>query len=154
MNTIIKRFLICFILPAALILNSCDESASEPVIEYLEVNANNISGNWKLQDWNGSSLAEGTQMYIRFVRNDQTYCMWQTMDSFNDIPHIVTGEFNITTDVEFGAIINGRYDNDEGLWQHRYSITDLTATQMTWTAVDDPQFVQIFVRVDEIPFEE
>lgn len=152
MNTIIKRILLCILFPVALMAVSCTEKPLE-TIEYLDVNSNTISGNWQLDSWNGSALAEGTKMYIKFVRNDQTYQMWQTMDSFSDIPHYVTGEFNITTDPMNGAVINGKYDNDEGLWQHSYMVKDLTATEMTWIAVDSPDFVQHFVRVETIPYE-
>lgn len=156
MNNIFNRIMMCLCLVGALMTISCTDNKdeSQPMPEYLDVNANNISGSWQLKLWNGNELEEGTEMYIHFVRNDQTYQMWQTMDSFNDIPHYVTGEFNIVTDEENGAVINGKYDNDEGLWQHRYSVKDLTADQMLWVAVDDSQFTQLFVRVDEIPYRE
>ena len=58
-----------------------------------------------------------------------------------------------TTDPMNGAVINGKYDNDEGLWQHSYMVKDLTATEMTWIAVDDPNFIQHFVRVESIPYD-
>ena len=152
MNAIVRRILLFILFPALLMAVSCTEKPLE-VIEYLEVNSNTISGNWQLDSWKGSALAEGTEMYIKFVRNDQTYRMWQTMDSFSGIPHYVTGEFNITMDVISGAVISGKYDNDEGLWQHSYMVKDLTATEMTWVAVDDPDFVQHFIRVESIPYE-
>lgn len=153
MNSIFKRILMCVFIASAISAVSCSKKdLAEPAPVYLDVNAHNISGNWKLQEWNSSALKEGTQMYITFHRDEEAYEMWQTMDSFSDIPHYVTGEFNITVDVENGAVINGKYDNDEGLWQHRYSVKDLTADQMLWIAVDNPEFTQLFVRVDEIPF--
>lgn len=149
----IKGIMICCLLAGALSVVSCTKKdAVEPAPVYLDVNAHNISGNWKLQEWNSVPLQEGTEMYIKFIRDDKEFEMWQTMDSFSDIPHYVTGEFNITTDVEYGAVINGKYHYDEGLWQHRYSVKDLTADQMLWIAVDNPEFTQLFVRVDEIPF--
>lgn len=155
MNSIFKRILIC-VLGFGTIASvvSCNEKdATEPAPVYLEVNAHNISGSWMLKEWNSAPLQEGTQMYVKFIRDDKEFQMWQTMDSFTDIPHYVTGEFNITTDLDHGAVINGKYHYDEGLWQHRYSVKDLTSDQMLWVAVDDPQFTQLFVRVDEIPFE-
>lgn len=133
---------------------SCSEKdATEPLPQYLEVNAHNISGNWMLQEWNSKPLADGTQMYIRFIRDDKAFEMWDTMDSPSDIPHYSTGEFNITTDVEYGSVLNGKYDYDQGLWKHLYSVQELTSTQMLWVALDDPEFTQLFVRVDAIPFE-
>ena len=67
------------------------------------------------------------------------------------MPHVVTGNFNIETDVEKGAIIRGIYDYDEGYWSHEYEVNELTEDTMTWVATDDPNFVQKFVRVEAIP---
>ena len=120
----------------------------------LEVNANNISGQWELVEWNGSYLSEGTYVYLDIVRNDKTYTMYQNMDSFTNIPHVLTGSYYLSTDVELGAIIRGNYDHDSGDWAHRYIITDLTYSKMVWTAKDDPAFVQIWNRVDSIPVAE
>lgn len=153
MNSIIKRVLICVCLAGAFAAVSCERVEDNPKPVYLEVNANNISGCWQLVQWNGDVLAAGTEMYIEFIRNDRTFRMWQTMDSFQDIPHLVTGQFNIMTDVEYGAVINGKYDNDEGAWQYQYSVQNLTEDDMQWVAVGDPSFVQYFRRVEKIPYE-
>jgi len=59
--------------------------------------------------------------------------------------------YYLDIDPEIGAIIRGNYDYDSGDWAHRYIITDLTQSLMTWTAKDDPGFVQIWNRVDSIP---
>lgn len=127
----------------------------EPLIgmEYLEVNANNISGKWELVEWNGSYLHEGTYVYLDIVRNDRTYTIYQNVDSFSDIPHIVTGSYYLETDPELGAVIRGNYDHGSGDWKHRYIIKDLTAVSMTWIAKDDPDFIQKFARVESIPVE-
>lgn len=122
-------------------------------IEYLDVNANNISGKWELVQWNGSSLTEGTYVYLDIIRNDRTYTMYQNMDSFTNVPHVVTGSYYIEYDSELGAIIRGNYDHDSGDWAHRYIVKDLTADQMYWVAKDDPAFIQKFIRVDSIPVE-
>lgn len=154
MTNFFKIILVCVSLAGAISVVSCsDKDATQPMPEYLEVNAHNISGNWKLEQWNSAPFQDGTGLYINFIRDDREFHMWQTMDSFSDIPHYVTGEFNITTDPALGAIINGKYHNDEGLWQHRYIIKDLTADQMLWVAVDNPEFTQLFVRVETIPYE-
>lgn len=149
MNTITK---IAVILLSAFAFCSCVEK-EEPIV-YLDVNAHNISGSWQLQEWNGTVLDESTYMYVNFVRNDRTYTIYQNLDSFKDVPHVVTGSFFIETDVELGAIIRGNYDYDSGDWAHRYIVKNLTATEMTWVAKDDETYVQKFVRVDTIPVAE
>lgn len=134
---------------------SCDKkdlSELQPV--QLEVNAHTISGQWQLQEWNGEELAEGTYVYLDIVRNDKTYTMYQNMDSFTDVPHVLTGSYHLYTDEELGALIRGNYDHDGGEWAHRYAIKSLTEKDMLWVATDDPSFTQQFIRVDNIPVAE
>jgi hypothetical protein len=145
-----KRIKILITALLALLMTSCVEKPDNTV-EYLDVNPNNISGKWELVQWNGSSLAEGTYVYLDIVRNDNTYTMYQNVNSFSNIPHIVTGSYYINYDPELGAVIRGDYDHDSGDWNHRYIIKDLTATEMLWIAKDDPAFTQKYVRVDSIP---
>lgn len=146
----IIRTVIASILAAASFASvSCEKTPEE--IVYLEVNANNISGQWQLVEWNGVSLSDGTYVYLDIVRNDRTYVMYQNVNSFPHLPAIVTGSYHIENDPESGAVIRGIYDHDAGDWSHRYIITDLTATEMTWTAKDDRNYVQKYVRVDSIP---
>jgi hypothetical protein len=150
MNKTFKSFI--SVLFASLILVSCGKEQPE-VIEYLDVNANNISGSWELVDWNGSALQEGTYVFINLVRNDRTYTMYQNIDSFGDIPHVITGRYFIETDPAVGAVIRGDYDHDSGDWAHRYIVKDLTATSMTWVAKDNPEYIQKYERVESIPVE-
>lgn len=148
----IKFFMIAL---CVLVASACDKndlSQTEPV--YLEVNANNISGQWELAEWNGAAMQEGTYVYLDIVRNDRTYTMYQNTDSFSDVPHVVTGSYFLETDPELGAIIRGNYDHDSGDWAHRYIIRDLTSDEMTWVAKDDASFVQKFVRISSIPVSE
>ena len=128
-----------------------DGGIQEPL---LEVNANNISGKWQLMQWNESSLNDDTYVYIDIVRNDRTYTMYQNIDSFKDVPHMITGSYYLEVDPAVGAVIRGNYDHDSGDWAHRYIITDLTHSHMVWTAKDDPTFIQIWNRVDSIPVAE
>lgn len=133
---------------------SCEKNdVSDKEVAQLEVNAHTVSGKWKLMEWNGSGLTEGTYMYIDIVRNDKTYTMYQNMDSFTDVPHIVTGSYYLYTDLELGALIRGNYDYDGGDWAHRYIIKSLTENDMLWVAKDDSSFTQYFVRVESIPVE-
>lgn len=48
----------------------------------LEVTNNNIAGTWQLAEWNGAPLAEGSFVYIEFIRKDAKYVMYQNLDSF------------------------------------------------------------------------
>ena len=131
---------------------SCDRNdMTEPQVEYLDVNANNISGKWELVEWNGNALTAGTYVFMEIVRNDRTFKIYQNLDSFSDVPHVVSGSYYIETDPELGAIIRGVYDHDSGDWAHRYIIKDLTASEMTWVAKDDPDYIQKYVRVESIP---
>ena len=133
---------------------SCDRNdMTEPQVEYLDVNANNISGKWELVEWNDNALTAGTYVFMEIVRNDRTFKLYQNLDSFANVPHVVSGLYYIETDPELGAIIRGVYDHDSGDWAHRYIIKDLTASEMTWVAKDDPEFVQKYVRVETIPVE-
>lgn len=137
---------------AVMSLISCTEKP-EVTVEYLDVNANNISGKWELVEWNGAPLTEGTYVYLDIVRNDRTYTMYQNLDSFTNVPHKVTGSYYIEYDPELGAILRGNYDHDSGDWAHRYIVKDLTATEMYLIAKDDRTFIQKYVRVDSIPVE-
>ncbi len=131
---------------------SCEKtSPADPEEPQLEVNTNNISGKWELVEWNEASLSEGTYVYVDFVRNDRTYTMYQNLDSFSEVPHIITGSYYIEEDVELGAVIRGNYDHDSGDWAHRYIVKSLTATKMVWVAKDNAEFIQKFERVDNIP---
>ena len=133
---------------------SCDRNdMTEPQVEYLDVNANNISGKWELVEWNGNALTAGTYVFMEIVRNDRTFKIYQNLDSFSDVPHVVSGSYYIETDPELGAIIRGLYDHDSGDCAHRYIIKDLTTSEMTWVAKDDLDYIQKYVRVESIPVE-
>lgn len=150
-----KRILNLIMFLSAFAAVSCelveDGGIQEPL---LEVNANNISGQWQLILWNDAFLNEGTYVYIDIVRNDRTYTMYQNIDSFKDVPHKITGSYYLEVDPTVGALIRGNYDHDSGDWAHRYIITDLTHSKMVWTAKDDSTFVQVWNRVDSIPVAE
>ena len=152
---IAKRMMAAAVAVLAMVAVSCEkEDSSLPVEEELEVTANNISGKWKLVSWNGAKLADGTYVYLDIVRNGRTYTMYQNIDSFSGVPHVVTGSYYIDTDPELGAVIRGNYDHDSGDWAHRYIVTYLTEDKMEWIAKDGETFVQVFLRVDSIPVAE
>ena len=150
----VKRMMAAALAAIAMVAVSCEKTETLPVEEQLEVTANNISGNWELVSWNGKKLADGTYVYLDIVRNGRTYTMYQNIDSFAGVPHVVTGSYYIDTDVELGAIIRGNYDHDSGDWAHRYIVPYLTENVMEWVAKDDRTFIQVFKRVDSIPVAE
>lgn len=153
MNTF-KKIMTAALAALSFFAVSCDRNdMTEPQVEYLDVNANNISGKWELVEWSGNALTAGTYVFMEIVRNDRTFKIYQNLDSFSDVPHVVSGSYYIETDPELGAIIRGVYDHDSGDWAHRYIIKDLTASEMTWVAKDDPDYIQKYVRVESIPVE-
>ena len=151
MNKITKILALAFMAVASMACNKIEDpqgNGSEP----LEVNTNNISGKWELVEWNGAPMAEGTYVYMDIERG-KTYTMYQNLDSFSDIPHVITGSYNLATDPELGAIIRGSYDHDNGDWAHRYIIKDLYVNEMLWVAKDYPAFTLMFARIASIPVE-
>lgn len=152
MNRITKLLTIALMAFAAL---SCDKNdLSQPQEELLEVTSNNLAGQWQLVEWNGSPLADGTYVYMDIVRNGQTYTMYQNMDSFTNVPHVITGTYSLTTDPQLGTIIRGSYDHDNGEWSHRYIVKKLTADTMVWVAKDNQNSYQVFYRIQDIPVAE
>lgn len=139
-------------LAASLLMLSCAKKET-PTVEYLDVNANNLAGNWELVEWRGAELVESSYFYMTIVRKDQLFTFYQNVDSMSDMPHVITGRFNLDTDPELGAIILGEYDYVGAFWSHQYVVKDLTADTMTWVAVDDSEEVKKFVRVASIPVE-
>lgn len=138
---------------AAFICAACVKD--EPVvIEYLDVNANNISGSWELVEWNGAPLQQGTYVFLDIVRKDNTYTIYQNVDSFSDMPHTVTGKFFLETDPALGAVIRGNYDHDSGDWAHRYIVLELTKDSMKWVAKDNPEYIQVYKRIESVPVSE
>lgn len=124
-----------------------DDNATTP----LTPNANNIAGTWELAEFNGTTLAEGVYVYIEFIRKDKKFEMYQNQDSF--LPRKLTGEFNIVEKENTGFVIRGAYDYGTGDWNHDYLIGEFTADRMVWTALDDPEDIQVYVRCAGIPEE-
>lgn len=133
---------------AAAAIWACDDD-KEHVAPGLEVTPNNIAGTWMLAQMSGETPPEGSYVYMEFVRKDRTFTIYQNVDSFG--PRKITGEFNIETDPDLGALIYGKYDFGAGFWQHRYIVRDLTKQSMTWIAKDDPSDRAVYVRCDAIP---
>lgn len=131
---------------ALLVMFACTDKIETP--KYLDVTPNNISGSWRLESSCGQALAEGTYVYINFDRKERSFEMFQNTDSFST--RYITGRYFIYTDAEAGAIIRGDYNYGNGEWAHRYVVSDLTSKRMTWTALDNSDYVDVYVRC-EIP---
>ena len=151
-----KNFLRMMALAALLVVgvgcesNGVGEGEPLPAPE-LEVTPNNISGTWQLSLWNDAPLAEGSYVYIDFVRADRTYTMYQNVDSFGN--RTLTGRYYIYVDEELGvAVIRGDYDHGAGEWNHRYIVESLTAESMRLVAKDNSGDVCTYVRA-ELPEE-
>ena len=146
-----KRIKTILLLSLCALLSACNKLATEEE-PYLEINRNNISGVWELSQWNGNDLAEGSYFHINLVRNDGTFTILQNLDAFHESPREITGRYDLVQDDVLGTVISGLYDHDSGFWAHNYVISKLTASSMVWTAVDDPDFVQLFKRIDVSEF--
>ncbi len=145
-----KKLLKIALLLCSVFVWACDDD-SQPVEPSLNVTANNLAGTWHLATWHGEPLAEGSFVYIEFVRKGQTFKLYQNLDSFR--PVIKSGRFSITTDEKLGAaVLSGDYDHSlNATWAHRYVVRDLTKTSMTWIVTTDEDDVTVYERCDGIP---
>ena len=154
-----KRIISIAIASLAITSSLCSCKKQEmPEVEYLPVTSNNISGTWTLVSYSGKhetedkpvfqAPIEGTFMNVTFYRKDQTFEITTNLDSSDLVPHTSNGTFNIVTDDAIGSIIKGKYDHGGEMWSHDYVITDLTATTMTWTALDNSFYIQNFKRTE------
>lgn len=129
---------------------ACDDD-KQPVDTSLPVTSNNIAGTWQLARWNDAPLADDSYVYLRIIRKDNLFELYQNLDSFQ--ARKLTGRFTLYDDEELGTLIRGLYDYGTGEWQHRYIVRDLTADRMVWVALDDPDDISVYVRCDAIPQE-
>ena len=117
----------------------------------LDVTPNNISGVWELDEINGDTLPQGVYCYIRFVRRDMTFTMYQKFDSM--YPRRLTGTFDITKDDYKGYILSGKYDYGTGDWNNSYIVTKLFEKWMTLAVDSENGDVCKYVRCNEVPAE-
>ena len=143
-------FKIMFLACLSMMMVACGGDDDEVVVPPLDVTPNNIAGQWCVESWNGSPLAEGSYVYIEFERADRTFTMYQNLDSAE--ARTLTGRYYIENAADAGAIIRGNYDHGVGEWSHRYYVRNLTADSMTWVAKDNADDVTVYVRC-EIPAE-
>ena len=137
---------------AALALCSCNRPSPEAVDPLIDVTPTTLAGLWMLESYdNGKTLAEGTFVYIDFVRSDCSYTIYQNVGSM--YTQTMRGNYFIEIDSELGAVIRGNYGTDEYNyfdWSHRY-IVQMRSNTMRWVAKDDPENVSVYIRVDTLP---
>ncbi|MCD8287033.1 MAG: lipocalin family protein [Clostridia bacterium] len=140
---------------AVLSLAACSKDKAETV-NYLDVTYANLNGSWQLAEWDGVAMdldaaetGSGAYCYITFDRREHTFVIYQNFDSM--YARTITGSFSIDTDDYLGEVISGRYDYDNGYWNHDYTVSELLSDSMVWTATDDPDDICKYIRVDGIP---
>ena len=126
---------------------SC-EKAPVVVSDELEVNANNISGQWELVSMNGNQILEGSSLHMEFIRNDKKFVIEDGMEGFAAAPKISTGRFDFEENDALGVILIGIYDHDNGFWNDKYIVSSLTKDTLTLTGVKSG-LVQVFHRMAE-----
>ena len=124
-------------------------SCSKPQVvapEYKEVTANNLQGKWELVSLNGDDILEGSFLHMEFIRNETKFIITDGMNGFFDAPKTYTGKFYISYDDALGAVIEGLYDHDTGLWNDKYIVSELTDDSMKFTGLKSGD-IQIFKRL-------
>lgn len=122
---------------------SCVKNETEEVV-YLDVTANNLAGDWRLESMNGTPADGAVSVYVRFIRKDSRYELYSNVGSMEYTRK--SGSFVILQDELSGYILKGDYDFTLGeQWNHDYVVL-LTEDHMTWTAVDDKDDVCVYVR--------
>ena len=135
---------------ALLFSTSCTKPDLEIPVVYLDVNASNLHGNWKLQSVNGELQKESSFFYINFDRSGNKFQIWENHTAIPSTYSHSEGTFALYTEPETGTYIRG-IDNVKEEWSDTYVIKDLTKDTMTWVGMNDPTFVQVFTRVDKVP---
>ena len=87
----LNKSVIMLTIVAAFFTVSC-EKVETPVVEYLEVNASNLHGNWVLKSINDSPVQDGACFYINFNRSGNEYTIWETMTSIPSTPNVDKGK--------------------------------------------------------------
>lgn len=128
-----------------LLTTSCSKDEEEPREPQLEVNYNNISGDWQLIRWDDHALADSAYLYISFDRRKHTFVMHDRLSSMYD--HTTTGTYTLTLDEETNlTTLSGEYDHGVGEWNKQYTVSSLTAKEMLLTSQTEPAETQLFRR--------
>lgn len=148
-----KIFNLMMIFSFLLCVTACSTSEDAPVVEMpLEATYSNVAGTWQLTNWNGAPLNEGLYCYMELDRKNQTFVIYDNMDSMYDKK--MTGSYKLSKDKndENVDLISGEYAFGFGTWNNVYQIV-VFEERMEWTVQGDATDVSIYERCAEIPEE-
>ena len=146
MKTFLKTIAI---LTVVICFAACSDNGEGYSTDTLEVTPNNISGYWMLTKFNGMELPEGTYCYIRYIRKDKKFEMYENMNSM--YPRFITGNYSIETDRKKGSILSGVYDYGNGEWNNKYIVVELLENFMVLEADSEEGEVCCYERCGGIP---
>ena len=130
-----KWFKILMAATIAFVAWGCGEPA-EPVEPQVPITAANISGVWKLNQWQGAAVAEEMIVYIEFVSSGRKFTLYQNVNS--SVVDVITGTYNLSTNSIGQSILRGLYDySDSTEWANRYEVKSLTASTMILQVYDE-----------------
>lgn len=151
MKNILNRILTIFAASTMLLAASCSKVDSVQDTELLlEVNASNLHGDWALISVNNDFVPQGAYFYISFNRSGETFKIWNALNSIPSSYDYSEGTFKLYTDPELGVYIRG-VDSVKEEWSDTYVIKKLTKDEMVWVGMNDPTFIQVFIRTDKVP---
>ena len=129
-----KWFKILMAATLAFVAWSCGEPV-EPAEPQVPITSANISGVWKLDQWQGA-VAEEMVVYIEFVNSGRKFTLYQNVNS--SVVDVITGTYNLYTNNIGQSILRGIYDYSDGTeWSHRYMVSRLTAKEMALTVYQE-----------------
>lgn len=149
-NSLLK--IILFLTAAVLV--SCSKEDG-PEIPAPEINYAGISGTWQLVQWRGEQMDGNRYCYMVIERKpdeetgNRRITVYENLGS--SVSHTTTSSYSLAEDEYGNVYINGSYDYSGGLWNCSYLISDLTASQMTWTVDGDDSDVSVYVRCESVP---
>lgn len=115
----------------------------------LDVTPHNVSGYWKLTEYNGQNIPQGLFCYVEYIRKNRKFVMYQKFDSM--YPRRITGVFSIEKDKYGKYILSGKYDYGMGEWNNKYFVTELLEGSMILTADSENAEISKYIRCNEIP---
>lgn len=146
MKHIAKIVLLC----AALMLTACQDAfdCNCGDEDTLELTNNNLSGDWQLVSFDGdAALAEGTYLYIRFIRKNTRFVMCSNLQGNPDSPVIKTGDFALVEYEDGSVLLEGLYDYTlSEHWSNPYEVTLKTDGTMLLQPAGNPGDVCTYTR--------
>lgn len=136
-------------------LSACNDDEPVPGPQDIPVNYANISGTWRLAEWNGEQMDDKRYLYMVIERRPDEETGLRKIELYQNIDSSksrhLTGTYELEEDEDLGTIIRGIYDHSSGFWNNSYIINGLTDGQMVWTVEEDASDVSVYIRCQEIP---